>query len=94
VWVVLSLFKDLVVYESVVGSCFNLKNLCLFSRSVSFHSIKWLLCCEWIFDQNLLAYLKQLGEKLKGDVWLLDCLIRSDITLSQKRDLHVRRTRK
>jgi len=37
--------------------------------------IKCLICCVWIFSQILLAYLKQMNEKVKGDIWLLDCLI-------------------
>jgi len=38
------------------------------------------------------AYLKQTNEKLKGDIWLLDCLIKHNVESSWKRDLHVRRT--
>jgi len=35
---------------------------------VRFRSIKCLLYYKYIFGENLLAHLKQLGEKLKGDI--------------------------
>jgi len=51
-------------------------------------------CCELICGRNLLARLKQMNEKLKGDIWLLDYLIRPNITSSQKGDLYVKRASK
>jgi len=58
---------------------------------ISFYQVIVLL---WVdFWQSLLAHLKQSGEKLKGDILLLDYLLEPIIASSWKRDCQVGRTR-
>jgi len=48
----------------------------------------------WVdFWPKFAVDLKQLVEKLKGDIWLLDYLIKPNITSSRKKDLYVRMIR-
>jgi len=88
------LSRNLVVYKSVVGSCFNLKDCAYLHDWFDFILSSVIFVVGVIFGQNLLAQLKQSGEKLKGDISLLDYLTIPGIASSRKRDLHVRRTRK
>jgi len=73
-----------------IGSCFSLFNCAIFINGLIL-SIKCFVCCGLIFGQNLLALLKQLGENSKEDIWLLDCLIRLNITSIRQTDLYVKR---
>ena len=84
--------SGLVVCESVVGSCFNIRNCAYLRDWLDFRSTKCLPCCEQFFGQNLLLHLKQSGGKLKGGIWMLDWLSRPNVESSRKRDLPVRRT--
>jgi len=71
---------DLVVCEIVITSYFNPYN-CAYLHD-------WfdlvLLSVSIVFGRNLLAHLKQTNEKLKGDIWLLDCSIRPNVTFVSK----------
>jgi len=61
--VVFILSRDLVVYESIVGSCFNLKNCAYFHDWFEYVLLSDLSYCEWIFGKNFLVHLKQLSGK-------------------------------
>ena len=83
---------DLVVYESIVRSYFNIRNCAHLCDWFDFRSTKCLPCCEQFFGQNLLLHLKQSCGKLKGGIWMLDRLSRPNTASSRKRDLSVSRT--
>ena len=86
--------RDSVVYGSIVGLYFNLKNCAYFHDWFHFVVSSVSYVVSTFFGKNLFVQLKQSGEKLKGDVWLLDYLVNPDMESSRKRNLHVRRTTK
>ena len=64
--------RDSVVYGSIVGLYFNLKNCAYFHDWFHFVVSSVSYVVSTFFGKNLFVHLKQSGEKLKGDVWLLD----------------------
>jgi len=67
---------------------FNSIELCFLFMLVWYRFIKWLSCCEWTWPK-LLAPLRELNEELKGEIRLLDYLIRPRD--DSKENLHVER---